>query len=494
MVAGRGLARVPRAPLSADGGMTGPALVRQRRTAPGKGRASPNVVLAIVCVGICLANLDLLIVNVALPDIARSFGGTSLADMSWVLNGYAVAYAALLIFFGRLAERYRRNVSFLWGIFLFTAASAACGAADGVTSLVLFRLVQAGGAALMTPTSLGLLLASFPPERRSAAVQIWTASGGFAAALGPVLGGALVAVDWRWIFMANVPIGLAAMALAWRLLPEVPGHATPRPDGWAALLVTAGIAALVLGIVKAGDWGWASWRFAGSVAAALACLLLFVRHCARSANPFVDPGLFRIPQFTGATLVLAPYSMAFGALLLSVPLWEQTAWHWSALQAGLTVTPGPLLVPVTSFLLGGRLIRRWGSGRVIALGIGLFAAGFGYFALRVGLRPDVGAIVPGMMVAGVGIGLAYPAAMAAATSVLPASSFATGSGVVSMVRQAALAVGVAVFVAIVGTAQGPAAHLAAFERAWWAMAVILALGLAPLALFPRRRAVAVPQA
>ena len=463
---------------------------RHRQAPPGRtppARASPNGVLAIVCVGICLANLDLLIVNVALPDIARSFGGASLDAMSWVLNGYAIAYAALLIFFGRLAERYRRDVSFLWGIVLFTAASAACAAANGVVSLVLFRLVQAGGAALMTPTSLGLLLASFPPERRGTAVRTWTAVGGFAAALGPVLGGALVAVDWRWIFLANVPFGLAAIAIGLRRLPAVPGHRAPRPDGGAALLVTTGIAALVLSIVKLDDWGWASPRLAGSAGVALACLLLFLRHCRRSANPFVEPGLFRIAQFTGATLVMAPYSIAFGAILLSVPMWEQTAWHWSAFQAGLTVTPGPLLVPVTSFLLGGRLIRRWGPVAVIALGLGLFAAGFVLLALRVGLVPDAASVVAGMVLAGIGIGLAFPTTMAAATSVLPVSSFATGSGVVNMTRQAALAVGVALFVAIVGPAQDPAARLVAFERAWWTMAAILALGLVPLRLFPRRQ-------
>ncbi len=465
-----------------------PAVLGVRAAGPGRRPATPNGVLAIVCVGICLANLDLLIVNVALPDIARSFGAASLDAMSWVLNGYAIAYAALLVFFGRLAEPHRRDVSFLWGVGLFTAASAACGAATGVASLVAFRLVQAGGAALMTPTSLGLLLASFPPERRGSAVRIWTAMGGFAAALGPVLGGALVALNWRWIFMANVPVGLAAMAVAYRRLPAVPGHAAPRPDGRAALLVTVGIAALVLGIVKADAWGVASSRTAATVAVALTCLALFIRHCVRSPNPFVDPRLFRIPQFTGATLVMAPYSMGFGALMLSVPLWEQTAWHWSALQSGLTVTPGPLLVPVTSFLLGGRLIRRWGAAAVIAVGIGLFAAAFAFLALRVGSRPDVMAVLPGMLLAGIGIGLAYPATMAAATSVLPASSFATGSGVVNMTRQAALAIGVALFVALVGSAGDAATRLAAFGRGWWVMVAVLLLGLPPLLLFPRRGA------
>ncbi len=149
------------------------------------GDATPNQVLAIVCIGMVLANLDLFIVNVGLPAVARDLKSTSLEDLSWVLNGYAITYAALLVFFGRLAERHRRDVSFLIGVGVFTLASAACAAADSVPMLVGFRVVQAAGAALMTPTSLGLLLASFPPERRGGAVRTWTAIGGLAAAIGP---------------------------------------------------------------------------------------------------------------------------------------------------------------------------------------------------------------------------------------------------------------------------------------------------------------------
>src|SRR5262249_22800013 len=153
---------------------------------------------------ICLANLDLFVVNVGLPNIARDFRGASLEDLSWILNGYAIAYAALLVFFGRLAERHRRDLSFLASVALFTVASAACAMANSVETLFPFRIAQAAGAALMTPTSLGLLLASFPAEKRSGAVRAWTAIGGFAAALGPLVGGLLVTVSWRWIFTINV--------------------------------------------------------------------------------------------------------------------------------------------------------------------------------------------------------------------------------------------------------------------------------------------------
>src|SRR5919204_2316792 len=150
--------------------------------------ASPRLVLTIVCAGVVLASLDLFIVNVALPQMARDLHvrGDAVADLSWVLNAYAIVYASLLVLFGRAAERYPRERAFLLGVAVFVAASAACGAATSVAMLVAFRVVQAAGAALLTPTSLGLVLASTAPERRHRAVRIWAAVGGLAAALGPV--------------------------------------------------------------------------------------------------------------------------------------------------------------------------------------------------------------------------------------------------------------------------------------------------------------------
>ena len=449
------------------------------RPAPRAPAASPATVLAIVCVGICLANLDLFIVNVALPNIGRDFRDAPLEDMSWVLNGYAIAYAALLVFFGRVAERYRRNMSFLLGVGLFTLSSAACAAADSVVTLTAFRLVQAAGAALMTPTSLGLLLAAFPPERRDGAVRTWTAIGGLAAALGPVIGGVLVTVNWRWIFLVNVPIGLVAMLVGWWKLPEVPGHEAPRPHPFDALLVTGGIGALTFAIVKVNDWGWRSTGIGISFIAAIVLLAWFVWRCLRSDRPFVDPALFRIRQFTGAALVMAPYSAAFGAMLLSVALWEQTAWGWSALKTGLAIAPGPLLVPITSLLFSGKLIARFGAAAVVTAGIFFFMAGLSYWASVIGLEPNAALVIMGMIPTGIGVGLTFPTLMGVAASGLRSSSFATGSGVINMIRQAALAIGVAIFVAIVGSPVTPVERVAAFHRGWWIMVPIAALGLIP---------------
>jgi EmrB/QacA subfamily drug resistance transporter len=451
------------------------------------GAATPNQVLAIVCVGICLANLDLFIVNVALPNVSRNFGDANMEDLSWVLNGYAIVYAALLVFFGRLVERYRRDLSFLAGVALFTVASAACAAAQGVWGLVAFRVLQAAGAALMTPTSLGLLLTSFPPEKRGAAVRTWTAIGGFAAALGPLAGGLLLTLSWRWIFLVNVPAGLLAIWLGWRMLPHVPGHDVKPPDPLAALMVTGGVAALVLAIVKLNDWGWRSPSELATLAATLILIGAFARHCLRSTNPFIDPVLFWVRPYAGAVLVMAPYSAAFGAMLLSVSLWEQAEWGWTALQTGLVIMPGPLLVPTTSLLLSGRLISRFGSSAVVAAGILFFAFGLAVWATAVQTTPNAVAILGGMIPAGIGVGLTFPTLMGVAAASLPPSSFSTGSGVINMIRQAALAVGVAVFIAIVGAPETPLQRLYAFREGWWVMVLVVLLGLIPTFVLIRHK-------
>lgn len=442
----------------------------------------PNQVLAIVCLGIVLANLDLFIVNVALPDISRDFTGAGLARLSWILNGYAIVYAALLVFFGRLAERYRRDRSFLLGVGLFTLASAACAAATSIEILIIFRLVQAAGAALMTPTSIGLLLATFPPERRGQAVRFWASIGGFAAALGPVVGGLLVTWSWRWIFFVNLPIGLLALAVGFWKLPAVAGHAVRRPDAWGAALVTFGVGILTYGIMKTAEWGWSSGATVVTLGGALLLLVLFIVDCLRSDNPFIDPSLLRIRTFTGAALIGTPFSVAFGAMLLSIALWLQDGWGWSGLEAGLAIAPGPLLVPLTSIFVAGHLIARLGAAPVVAVGVVSFAAGLAWWAWMLRLEPSVLGAVTGMIFTGIGVGLTVPTLMGAGTAMLPPSAFATGSGILNMFRQTANALGVAIFVAVLGAPDTPLAKLAAYERAWWLMVAITLVGLLALPL------------
>lgn len=447
--------------------------------------STPAQVLAIACVGMVLANLDLFIVNVALPHIASDFHDSNLEKLSWILNGYAIVYAAMLVFFGRLVERYRRNTSFLIGVGLFTTASAACAAATNVEMLVAFRVAQAVGAALMTPTSLGLLLAVFPPERRGRAVRIWTAIGGFAAAIGPLAGGLLIGRSWRWIFLVNLPIGVLALVIGFWKLPQVYGQDVRKPDAWGAALVTFGIGALTFGIVKTADWGWTSFGVGSALAIATLLLALFVIDCLRSSNPLIDPTLFRIRPFTGATLIMGPYSVAFGAMLLSLALWMEQGWDWSALRTGIAIAPGPFLVPVTSLFIAGPLIARFGSATVVALGVILFAGGMAWFAIVIGLEPSMPKALAGMVFLGIGVGLAFPTLMGVGTAALPSSFFATGSGILNMTRQAALALGVAVFVAVLGHPHVPLERLLAFKRGWWIIAGTTLVCLPPIALLRR---------
>jgi EmrB/QacA subfamily drug resistance transporter len=454
--------------------------------------ASSTAVLVIVCAGVVLASLDLFIVNVALPPIGRDLHETNLADLSWVLNAYAIVYAALLVLFGRLAESRNRENAFLLGVVVFTAASAACGLATTLPMLIAFRVVQAAGAALLTPSSLSLVLATTEPDRRHGAVRAWTAVGGVAAALGPVVGGLLVALSWRWVFFVNVPIGLAAIVVGWQRLPRVSGQPVPRPDLLAAALVTAGVSALTLGLVKGGDWGWGSAATLGSLAGAVLALGAFALHCERHHNPLIDARLFRVRTFTGASAVSLVFSVAFGAMLFSRVLFSEEVWHWSALRTGLSIAPGPIMVPIFAFIIAGRLIARFGPGRVIAAGSTIFTIGAVWWTLSAGLRPDyVRDMLGGIILTGIGVGLTLPTFMATGTAALPATAFATGSAVLNMLRQVGLAVGVAVFVAVIGTPHTGAATLSAYRHGWEMIALASLLSAICGALLLGRRPPAV---
>jgi EmrB/QacA subfamily drug resistance transporter len=452
--------------------------------------ASESLVLLIVSIGFALAGLDLFVVNVALPKIAHDFGSTGLGDLSWVLNAYAIVYAALLVVFGRLADRFPREYGFLLGIAVFTVASALCATANDTLALVIFRVVQAAGAALMTPTSLSMVLATSSDEARDNNVRAWTAIGALMAALGPVAGGLLVEISWRWVFFVNIPFGIAVLVLGWLRLPHVRGEQIRYPDALGAVLVTAGVALLTLGLVKGDDWGWGSTQTIGVLIGSVVVIGSFVLHCLRHTNPLVDPDLFRRRSFTGASVAATLFFVGFGGFLLSLVLWDQNVWHWSAVHTGLGIAPGPLVVLPTAMLLAERLIIRFGSGVVVAIGACLFAVGVVWFALFADAEPDYFAdIFPGLLLTGVGVGLTVPTMMASATSELPRENFATGSAVVNMLRQVGLAIGVAILVAVLGTPRSTHAVLDAFDRAWLVIgAFAAAAAVASLVILGVRRA------
>src|SRR6266498_3027676 len=225
-----------------------------------------------ISIGVFASLLDLFIVNIAFPDMRREFAGSGLAELSWVLNGYAIVFAALLVPAGRLADLYGRKRSFVAGLSLFVLASAACAAAPSVAVLIAARALQGAGAAILTPSSLGVVLPAFAPQRRPAVIAAWAAVGAVGAAAGPPLGGLLVQASWRWVFLVNLPLGLLSIWYAARRLDESrDSGAGGLPDLAGTVALMLGIGALTLAVVQGREWGWdaTSTLTAFAVAAAM---------------------------------------------------------------------------------------------------------------------------------------------------------------------------------------------------------------------------------
>jgi EmrB/QacA subfamily drug resistance transporter len=428
----------------------------------------PGLILAVLAAAAFMASLDVFIVNVAFPDIGSDFHGASLSNLSWILNGYAIVYAAMLVPLGRLADRYGRKAGFIAGLTLFTIASAACALSTGLWLLVAFRVLQAVGAAALTPASLGLLLTSTPPERRIRAVRIWAASGALAAAIGPVVGGVLVQASWRWVFLVNVPVGIAAVIAAVRQIPDSRDESVTRtPDLVGAALLAVAIGSVSLGLVKGAGWGWSSTATLASFGVAALGVLGFWFRSEHHPMPIVEPALLRVRAFAWSNVTSLLFSISFGAGLLGMILWTQEVWGYSALRTGLAIAPGPVMVPLF-VALNQRFANRVRPGRVAASGNVLFALGTLLILTRVGEHPHyVSEILPGWLLIGIGVGLALPTILSAATADLPPGRAATGSAVVNMSRQIGTVLGVSVLVAVIGSHASYGARHAAFQDAWW---------------------------
>jgi EmrB/QacA subfamily drug resistance transporter len=435
-------------------------------------------VLTLVSVATFVASLDLFIVNIAFPDIRADLGGASVGALSWVLNAYAIVFAALLVPAGRLADRTGRKRGFLAGLALFSLGSALCGVAPSVAALVAARVLQAAGAALLVPTSLALLLPEFAPRDRPAAIGIWAGVGAAAAAAGPPLGGLLVQADWRLVFLVNLPVGAWALWRGSRLLTETRDASEQgRPDWLGTALLAASVGALALGFVQAPVWGWADPRTLVALAGAVAGLALFALRCTRHPSPVVDPAMVRVRSFAMANVAAILFSAAFGAMLLSNVLFMTGVWQDSILRAGLQLAPGPALAAITA-VASSRLTNRVGQRVLAAVGCTLFATGITVVALRAGTTPDyAGDLLPGLLLTGPGVGFVLPALSSAAAASLPPARFATGAAVLTMSRQLGIALGVAILVAVLGT-PAPGEALAAFQDGWTFQIIAALLGAA----------------
>jgi EmrB/QacA subfamily drug resistance transporter len=422
-----------------------------------------------------LATLDLFIVNIAFAQIRSSFPGTGTQTLSWVLTAYGIVFAALLVPAGRLADVYGRRRVFRLGMLIFTLASIGCAAAPSVGVLIGFRAIQAIGGALMVPTSLGLLLASFPTERHARVVGIWAAIGSVAASCGPPIGGLLLVAGWRWIFLVNVPIALIALILG-RKLPEQrhPGDGT-LPDLFGAALLALGIAGVVAAISNLSDWGVGATTF-GVAGLGVVLLIGFAVRCVRHPSPVIDPSLLRLRQLSAATFSMAAFYASFGILLLGGSLFLTQVWHYGSIQAGLGFAPGPIAATVFA-VIGSRLPV--GRRTLVIVGSLLFVVAGLYWIVFLRGEPNyVLDYLPGSLLSGIGVGLTQSSIIAAGSSVLPAHQYATGTGIINTARQVGSAIGVAILVGVLGTGL----HAGDYVAGWWfivAGALIAAL-VAPL--------------
>jgi EmrB/QacA subfamily drug resistance transporter len=443
----------------------------------------------IVCVGVFMSSLDLFIVNIAFPAIGRHFGGASLGSLSWILSGYAIVFAALLVPAGRWADAFGRKRAFLLGLGIFVAASTACALAPSVGFLIAARVVQAAGGALMLPTSLGLMLPEFGPHERHVAIGVWAATGGIAAAAGPPLGGLLVQADWRWVFLVNVPVGLLGLGFGLRTLAERRELGSGRPDVLGAGALIVAIGSLVVAIVKGQEWGWGSPAILALMAVTAVLLPSIWWRCKRHPAPIVDPEMLRVRSFGLAVGASVLFFAGFGAMLLAGVLFLTSVWHEQVLTAGLMLFPGPAMATAFS-VPSARLGARVGYRIPGVIGAAMFAAGSVWFITRTGNRPAfLTEYLPGSMIGGAGVGLVIPTLTGAGASSLPAERFATGAAVLTMGRQIGAALGVAVLVAVLGTSTRNAAD---FHSAWLiTVAGAVATGLA-LAAIGRPVRAAVP--
>ena len=317
----------------------------------------PAVLLA-VCLGYFMAVLDATVVNVSLPDMARGFGA-GVAGMQWVVDGYALVFASLLLTMGAVGDRWGNKETFVAGLGLFTPASALCGIAPSIGALVGFRALQGVGAAVQVPASLALLRHHYhDPAERAEAIGVWAAATGVAVAAGPVVGGILThAFTWRSVFLVNIPVGVAGIVLTLRHVPPVPRHDEGHLDLRAQALGIAALGALTFGLIQGGVWGWSSPPVVGTLVVATVAGALFYRGERRAEYPMLPLALFADRTFSAGNAVGAILSFGFYGELFLMSLFLQQVQHRSPLQAGLALLPQTAAVSVMN-VVSGRITAR----------------------------------------------------------------------------------------------------------------------------------------
>lgn len=427
--------------------------MKANRKATGKGAGGseasrPGVALVAVCLGFFMVMLDTMVVNVALPALGRDLG-SGVTGLQWVVGSYTLVLAVFILSAGSLGDRLGSRRVFQAGLLLFILASAACGLAPSLWVLVVARLVQGLGAALLVPTSLALIRASYSArEDRARAIGIWGGIGGIAAAAGPVLGGVLVTgLSWRAVFLVNVPVGLLGLLLVALYVPAPPGRGGKGLDLPGQVAGIAWLGGLTLALIEGGGGRWLSAPALAGLALFLVALPVFVLAELRAEDPMLPLGLFRRPTFSAASAVGWILNFGFYGQVFLMSLYFQQLRGNTALATGLLLLPEAAMAVIAS-PLGGRLTARVGPRLPMAAGLAVGAAGL-LGLLVAGTGTPYPLLIPPLVAAGFGTAFTMPAATAAVIEAAPADRAGVASGVINASRQAGGVIGVAVLGALV---------------------------------------------
>src|SRR5215210_4951740 len=403
--------------------------------------------LGAVAFGLFMIMLDNTVVNVALPAIQEDLGA-DLSELQWIVTGYALTFAALMLIGGKLADAYGRRLIFVVGIVIFALASLWCGLADSGDMLIAARVVQGAGAALMNPATLSIIAATFAPRERGMAIGIWAGVSALALAIGPLVGGLLTEhLSWHWIFFVNVPVGVVAIAASFLLITESKDETHTSLDlpglGTSAL----GLFALTYGLIEANGYGWTSPRISGAFVVAALSLAAFLVIERRRRAPMLDLSLFRSGTYTGANVAMLLVALSMFGVFFFVSLYMQNVLGYSAVQAGAAFLPMMVLIILIA-PIAGKLSDRYGSRWLVSIGMVLLAVQLLYLS-RLGADESFYRILPGFLVGGVGMAMTMTPTAAAATRAVPVAKAGVGSAVLNAMRQVGGSLGIALMGAIV---------------------------------------------
>ena len=450
--------------------------------------SSPLATLLVVSVALFMVTLDNLVVSTALPSLRVDLGA-GLEGLQWIVNGYTLAFAVLLLPAAALGDRFGRRRMFLIGLSVFTGASALAALAPSTGALIAARAVQGAGAAIVAPLTLTLLSEAFPPARRGVALGIWSGVSGLGVALGPLVGGIVVdGLAWQWVFWINVPVGLALIPVARRILVESHGPSS-HLDLAGLALGTLGLLGLVFGIVRGNEQGWGSAQIVASLAAGVLLLAAFVAYESRVKHPMLPMRFFRSRGFAATNAVsLVMYFGIFGSIFFLTQVF-QTAQGYSALESGLRTLPWTAM-PMLVAPLAGLFSDRIGSRPLMVAGLVLQAIAIAWIATVVTVDTPYLELVPAFVMGGTGMALVFaPAANAVLAAVRPEEA-GQASGATNAIREVGGVMGVAILAAVFsgsGSYASPAAFIEGVQPALWVGAAVLAVGALAATLVPGRR-------